>query len=59
AWCSRMARNEELADLLRGSMGIIGDRVKKRLGVDSAEVDRVIECLKADRCGCDRCRYGV
>ncbi len=59
AWKYRAARNDEASARLDVAMQVIGDRVKARPGVVAADVDRVIECLKADRCGCERCRYGV
>jgi hypothetical protein len=33
--------------------------VKERPGVNPEDVDHVVACLVAKRCGCERCRYGV
>jgi len=59
AWKYRAARSD--ADLLRleNALALVASWVKERPGVNPDDVDRVLECLKADRCGCDRCRYGV
>jgi hypothetical protein len=59
AWKYRAARSD--SDLLRfnEAMSAVAGRLKRRPSVNPDDVDRVIECLIADRCGCDRCRYGV
>ena len=58
AWRYRNERDDHRQALLDIAMQQVADRVKARAGVVAADVDRVTECLKADRCGCDRCRYG-
>ena len=58
AWRYRSERNEDRSIRLDVAMQQVADRVKARAGVLAADVDRVMQCLKADRCGCDRCRYG-
>jgi hypothetical protein len=59
AWRYRAERNDYASAQLDVAMQVVADRVKARPGVVAADVDRVVQCLKADRCGCDRCRYGV
>jgi len=58
AWRYRAEREDVLRALLDIAMREVADRIKVRPGVLAADVDRVMECLKADRCGCERCRYG-
>ena len=59
AWRYRNERNDYRHALLDAAMQNVAERVKARPGVMAADVDRVSQCLKADRCGCDRCRYGL
>ena len=59
AWRYRNSRSENSEMDSVVAMGMIAGWLKERPGVKAEDVDRVIECLKADRCGCPRCRYGV
>ena len=59
AWRYRNARNDELCVHLEVAMETIAKWIKARPGVKPEDVDHVMACLMANRCGCERCRYGM
>lgn len=57
AWQYRSTRDDEESAYLHVALQVLADRVKRRPGINPADVDHVVGCLMGgDKCFCSLCR---